>query len=93
MRKLGIEASTYHCNEGHAAFTGLERLKEYITEQNLSFAEAMEVVRSSSLFTTHTPVPAGHDAFSENMLRTYISHYADRLKSVGSSCWDWVRSM
>lgn len=80
LRKLGIEASTYHCNEGHAAFTGLERLKEYITEQNLSFAEAMEVVRSSSLFTTHTPVPAGHDAFSENMLRTYISHYADRLK-------------
>ncbi|MDE6451334.1 MAG: alpha-glucan family phosphorylase, partial [Odoribacter sp.] len=68
------------CNEGHAAFTGLERLKEYITEQGLSFTEAMEVVRSSSLFTTHTPVPAGHDAFSENMLRTYISHYADRLK-------------
>lgn len=80
LRKLGIEAATYHCNEGHAAFTGLERLKEYITEQHLSFAEAMEVVRASSLFTTHTPVPAGHDAFSENMLRTYISHYADRLK-------------
>ena len=80
LRKLGIEASTYHCNEGHAAFTGLERLKEYITEERLTFAEAIEVVRASSLFTTHTPVPAGHDAFSENMLRTYISHYADRLK-------------
>ncbi|MEG2340678.1 MAG: alpha-glucan family phosphorylase [Odoribacter sp.] len=80
LRKLGIEAATYHCNEGHAAFTGLERLKEYIVEKNLSFAEAMEVVRSSSLFTTHTPVPAGHDSFSENMLRTYISYYADRLK-------------
>lgn len=80
LRKLGVEASTYHCNEGHAAFTGLERLKEYITEQRLSFPEAVEVVRASSLFTTHTPVPAGHDAFSENMLRTYISHYADRLK-------------
>ena len=69
LRKLGIEASTYHCNEGHAAFTGLERLKEYITEERLTFAEAIEVVRASSLFTTHTPVPAGHDAFSENMLR------------------------
>lgn len=80
LRKLNIDAATYHCNEGHAAFTGLERLKEYITEEKLSFAEAMEVVRSSSLFTTHTPVPAGHDAFSENMLRTYISHYADRLE-------------
>ena len=80
LRKLGIEAATYHCNEGHAAFAGLERLKEYITDQKLSFAEALEVVRSSSLFTTHTPVPAGHDAFSENMLRTYIAHYADRLR-------------
>ncbi len=80
LRKLGIDAATYHCNEGHAAFTGLERLKEYIAERGLSFAEAVEVVRCSSLFTTHTPVPAGHDAFSENMLRTYISHYADRLK-------------
>lgn len=80
LRKLGVGAETYHCNEGHAAFTGLERLKEYIQDENLSFAEAMEVVRSSSLFTTHTPVPAGHDAFSENMLRTYISHYSDRLK-------------
>lgn len=80
LRKLGIQAATYHCNEGHAAFIGLERLKEYITEEHLSFQEALEVVRASSLFTTHTPVPAGHDAFSENMLRTYISHYADRLK-------------
>lgn len=80
LRRLGIEASIYHCNEGHAAFTGLSRLKEYISEEGLSFPEALEVVRSSSLFTTHTPVPAGHDSFSENMLRTYISHYADRLK-------------
>ncbi len=80
LRKLDIEATTYHCNEGHAAFTGLERLKEYIQETELSFSEALEVVRSSSLFTTHTPVPAGHDSFSENMLRTYIAHYADRLK-------------
>lgn len=79
LRKLGIHAALYHCNEGHAAFIGLERLKEYITEEHLSFQEALEVVRASSLFTTHTPVPAGHDAFSENMLRTYISHYADRL--------------
>ncbi len=79
LEKMGIQASVYHCNEGHAAFTGLERLKGYI-EKGLSFSEAMEVVRASSLFTTHTPVPAGHDAFSENMLRTYISHYSDRLK-------------
>lgn len=80
LRKLGIDAATYHCNEGHAAFIGLERLKKYIKEDNLTFNEALEVVRSSSLFTTHTPVPAGHDFFSENMLHSYISHYADQLQ-------------
>lgn len=76
---LGIKPDVYHCNEGHAAFTGLERLRKYVQEDNLSFHEALEVVRASSLFTTHTPVPAGHDFFSEDMLRTYMPHYADRL--------------
>lgn len=81
LRILGKEATVYHCNEGHAAFTGLERIREYILNNNLSFAEAVEVVRSSSLFTTHTPVPAGHDSFSEDLLRTYLSHYPERLKT------------
>ena len=80
LRNLGIEPQIYHCNEGHAAFTGLERLREYIQNDNLDFGEAMEVVRSSSLFTTHTPVPAGHDAFDEGLLRKYIGHYPQRLK-------------
>ncbi len=80
LRKLGIEADVYHCNEGHAAFTGLERLREYVADGQLSFAEAMEVVRASSLFTTHTPVPAGHDSFSEGMLKTYFWFVPDRLK-------------
>lgn len=80
LRALGIEADVYHCNEGHAAFTGIERLREYVEHQNLTFGEALEVVRASSLFTTHTPVPAGHDAFSEDLLRVYISHYPSRMK-------------
>ena len=80
LRKLGIEADVYHCNEGHAAFTGLERLREYVADGQLSFAEAMEVVRASSLFTTHTPVPAGHDSFSEGMLKTYFWFVPDRLR-------------
>ena len=80
LRKLGIYSDIYHCNEGHAAFIGLERLREYVQQENLSFTEAVEGVRASSLFTTHTPVPAGHDAFSEDMLRTYIAHYPERLK-------------
>ena len=80
LRKLGLHPEIYHCNEGHAAFIGLERLKEYIHEDNLDFPEAMEVIRASSLFTTHTPVPAGHDAFDEGLLRKYIGHYPQRLK-------------
>ena len=80
LRALGIEADVYHCNEGHAAFCGFERLREYIQNDNLSYPEALEVVRASSLFTTHTPVPAGHDAFTEDLLRIYISHYPERMK-------------
>ncbi|MCX6270530.1 MAG: alpha-glucan family phosphorylase [Bacteroidetes bacterium] len=76
---IGAKPDIYHCNEGHAAFIGLERLRKYVQEEKLSFNQALEVVRSSSLFTTHTPVPAGHDAFVEDTLRTYIPHYADRL--------------
>ena len=79
LRQLGINSEVYHCNEGHAAFIGLERLSEYIEQDHLSFSEAMEVVRASSLFTTHTPVPAGHDAFEEGMLRNYIEYYTDKL--------------
>ncbi|MFI3288348.1 MAG: alpha-glucan family phosphorylase [Rikenellaceae bacterium] len=80
LRKLGVESDVYHCNEGHAAFLSLERAKNFVEENDLSFSEALEAVRSSSLFTTHTPVPAGHDAFDEGMIRQYMSHYPERLK-------------
>jgi phosphorylase/glycogen(starch) synthase len=80
LDNIGIHADLYHCNEGHAAFIGIERLRKFIVEKNLTFAEATEIVRSSQLFTTHTPVPAGHDAFSEDTVRTYLSHYPSRLK-------------
>ena len=77
--KMGIKQEVYHCNEGHAAFIGIERIRNLIAKKHLSFSEALEVVRSSSLFTTHTPVPAGHDAFPESMIRQYMSHYPDVL--------------
>ena len=89
LRKLGLDPQVYHCNEGHAAFIGLERLREYIEKDNLSFTEALEVVRASSLFTTHTPVPAGHDAFEEGLLRQYIGHYPGRLKAD----WETIMSL
>ncbi|MBR2368160.1 MAG: alpha-glucan family phosphorylase [Alistipes sp.] len=77
--KMGIKQQVYHCNEGHAAFIGIERIRNLIAKKHLSFSEALEVIRSSSLFTTHTPVPAGHDAFPESMIRQYMSHYPDVL--------------
>ncbi|MBQ8437908.1 MAG: alpha-glucan family phosphorylase [Alistipes sp.] len=79
LEKMGVKQQVYHCNEGHAAFIGIERIRNLIAKRRLSFSEAMEVVRASSLFTTHTPVPAGHDAFPESMMRQYMSHYPDVL--------------
>jgi phosphorylase/glycogen(starch) synthase len=80
LNVLNIKPDLFHCNEGHAAFIGLERLREVIREYNLTFQEALEVIRSSALYTTHTPVPAGHDSFDESLVRMYMSHYPDRLK-------------
>lgn len=79
LEAIRYEADIYHCNEGHAAFMTLERLKGYIQRNQLSFTEAKEVVRSSSLFTTHTPVPAGHDYFAEDLLRSYLYGYTHEL--------------
>ena len=79
LRKMGIKHDVYHCNEGHAAFIGIERIRDLVNHKKLSFSEALEVIRSSSLFTTHTPVPAGHDAFPESMIRQYMAHYPDVL--------------
>ncbi len=80
LKAISLQPDIFHSNEGHAAFFGLERLNDLINEENLDYSEAIEVVRSSSLFTTHTPVPAGHDHFHESLLRNYIGEYANRLK-------------
>lgn len=76
---LGIKPDVYHSNEGHSAFIGFERMRHLIEDEHLTFNESMEIIRASTLFTTHTPVPAGHDAFEEDLLRKYISHYHARL--------------
>lgn len=76
---LDIKPDLYHSNEGHSAFISLERLRKLIQNEKLTFPQAMEVVRCSTLFTTHTPVPAGHDTFPEDLLRRYLSHYPDHL--------------
>jgi starch phosphorylase len=79
LEKLGIKKDIYHCNEGHAALCNIQRLCEYIEKDHLSFQEALEVVRASSLYTVHTPVPAGHDYFDEGLFGKYMGGYAQRL--------------
>lgn len=79
INQMGFKPSVFHANEGHAAFNSVERLNNLINVHKLSFADAKEVVRSTTLFTTHTPVPAGHDSFDEDLLRKYIPHYSHRL--------------
>ena len=89
LRLLNLHPQIYHCNEGHAAFIGLERLREYMAEQKMDYSEAIELVRASGLFTTHTPVPAGHDAFEEGMLFKYLGHYPARF----GITWETLLSM
>ena len=78
LKKLGIKKDIYHCNEGHAALCNLQRLIDYINE-GMSFNEALELVRASSLYTVHTPVPAGHDYFDESLFGKYMGGYPNML--------------
>ena len=78
LNKLGIKKDVYHCNEGHAALCNVQRLAEYV-ESGLSFNQALELVRASSLYTVHTPVPAGHDYFDEGLLNKYMNQFPARL--------------
>ena len=79
LKKLGIKKDIYHCNEGHAALCNLQRLCDYIEEDGLNFNQALELVRASSLYTVHTPVPAGHDYFDEALFGKYMGGYPQRL--------------
>ena len=78
LKKLGIKKQIYHCNEGHAALCNLQRLCDFV-DGGMSFNEAMELVRASSLYTVHTPVPAGHDYFDETLFGKYMGGYPQRL--------------
>ena len=78
LKKLGIKKDIYHCNEGHAALCNLQRLCDYVQE-GLTFNQALELVRASSLYTVHTPVPAGHDYFDEGLFGKYMGGYPAKL--------------
>ena len=79
LKKLGINSQLYHCNEGHAALLNLQRLVDYVQDKHLDFNVALELVRASSLYTVHTPVPAGHDYFDEGLFGKYMGEYPQKL--------------
>ena len=79
LSKLGIKKDVYHCNEGHAAFMGLQRMLDLVEKEGLNFQQALEVVRASGLYTCHTPVPAGHDYFEEGLFYKYMNMFPSRL--------------
>ena len=79
LNKLGIKKDVYHCNEGHAAFMGLQRMLDLVEKEHLTFQQALEIARASGLYTCHTPVPAGHDYFEEGLFYKYMNSFPARL--------------
>ncbi len=92
LRQLGISPSVVHINEGHGAFAALERVGHLVRKTGLTFDQAREAVRATTVFTTHTPVPAGHDEFEEDLVRRYFGNAArwaglpwEQFMALGSS--------
>ena len=79
LKALGLKPSIYHLNEGHAWFLTLERIRELMSERNLSFDEASQFVWATSVFTTHTPVPAGNEKFDPVLVHRYLGKYLEQL--------------
>jgi len=79
LRAVGTNPTAWHANEGHAAFIVLERAREYVQSHGLTFDQAIELVSASTVFTTHTPVPAGHDIFTLELFDQYMGHYTEQL--------------
>ncbi|MDR3204056.1 MAG: alpha-glucan family phosphorylase [Deltaproteobacteria bacterium] len=79
LKAMGITPTVIHMNEGHSAFSALERINLLRQDQGLTFDAAREIVRASTVFTTHTPVPAGNDTFDPNLARAYLEDYSKEL--------------
>jgi len=79
LEKVGVWPTIRHINEGHAAFVSLEKIRRLVQEEHLSFAEAREVATTGNIFTTHTPVPAGIDVFTPELLWKYFGGYVNEL--------------
>jgi glycogen phosphorylase len=79
LQSMGYAPTVFHMNEGHSAFLAIERIRQAIEKEGLGFAEALEEVRASSVFTTHTPVPAGHDVFPAELMREHFGQLCSRM--------------
>jgi starch phosphorylase len=79
LSALGIDAEVFHMNEGHSAFLALERIRLNVVEKKMDFYSALQVVAAANVFTTHTPVPAGNDSFSREMMKKYFGDFAKEL--------------
>ncbi len=89
LQALGIKPAVYHMNEGHSLFLQLERIRELAVSSGLSLDEAIQCVRATSIFTTHTPVPAGNETFDPKLLERYLKGF---VESFGMS-WDYFLSL
>ncbi|HDQ26446.1 MAG TPA: glycosyltransferase family 1 protein [bacterium] len=85
LEALGITPSVTHMNEGHSAFLALERIRLLMQKHSLSFSEAREVTAASSVFTTHTPVPAGNDRFPKELMEKYLKEYVEKNLKISFS--------
>jgi glycogen phosphorylase len=79
LEAVGIDAQVFHTNEGHAGFLGLERIRQLVVDEGMSYTEAIEAVRAGCIFTTHTPVPAGIDRFPLELMDKYFSRWCDEV--------------
>ncbi|MCP4583814.1 MAG: glycosyltransferase family 1 protein [candidate division Zixibacteria bacterium] len=87
LRKLDVHVPVCHMNEGHAGFMAIERIRRRVNKNGLSTNEALEVVKSGTIFTTHTPVPAGIDIFSQDQIDKYLGHY---FENIGANSKDYI---
>ncbi len=92
LQALGIKPKILHMNEGHCGFAGLERLVQIAEEHKLDVAAALQVVPRTTIFTTHTPVAAGHDEFPADMVRPYLRPLAERLGTTENEILSWGQS-
>lgn len=89
LEALGITPSVCHMNEGHSAFSSMERLAQVMSNNKVDLQSAMEIVPRTTIFTTHTPVAAGHDEFYPDLLRPYLLSYRDKLNAEVDEILSW----